>query len=148
MKTRRAELVRDTYLELVRRFPLRRLKSHSQHRAAMVFFTRTSLQHQNAHDQGILDYLELLAKIIDEYEREARLKLDLSHVNPAGLLRQLMTERGLSISGLAREIGLGQSNLSEMLSGRREFSKSAIECLCERFGLNPAVFFRSECSRK
>jgi len=48
---------------------------------------------------------------------------------------------GLTISTLAKQIGIGQSKLSEMLSGRRDFSKTAIAKLCARFGLDPAVFF-------
>ncbi len=40
-----------------------------------------------------------------------------------------------SISKLAREVGIDQSNLSEMLSGRRDWSKSAIRRLSERFAL-------------
>jgi antitoxin component HigA of HigAB toxin-antitoxin module len=52
-----------------------------------------------------------------------------------------MAASRLSVSRLAREIGVGQSNLSEILSGRRDFSKAGISKLCARFGLSPSIFF-------
>lgn len=132
---------KDAYLELVKRFPLRRLRSRSQHAEAVAALTRASLEHQGTRDRGVLDYLDILAGLIDEYERAARLKVDTSSTTPAELIRHLMDANGLTISRLAKEIGIGQSNLSEMLSGRRDFSKAAISKLCARFGLDPAVFF-------
>lgn len=132
---------KDAYLELVKRFPLRRLRSRSQHAEAVAALTRASLEHQGTRDRGVLDYLDILAGLIDEYERAARLKVDTSSTTPAELIRHLMDANGLTISRLAKEIGIGQSNLSEMLSGRRDFSKTAISKLCARFGLDPAVFF-------
>jgi antitoxin component HigA of HigAB toxin-antitoxin module len=48
-------------------------------------------------------------------------------IRPAGASR--IDERGLSVSALARLIGVPQSNLSEMLSGKRDWSKTAIRAL-------------------
>ena len=67
--------------------------------------------------------------------------MDTSSRTPVELIRHLMGANGLPIRRLAKESGIGQSNLSEMLSGRRDFSKAAIAKLCARFGLDPAVFF-------
>jgi antitoxin component HigA of HigAB toxin-antitoxin module len=36
---------------------------------------------------------------------------------------------------------MSQSNLSEMLSGRREFSKSAIAKICHHFKISTDLFF-------
>ena|SRR2546421_7142094 len=132
---------KDAYLDLIKRLPLRRLKNESEHAEAVRALARASLQHQGTKDSGALDYLELLADLIDQYERSARLKVDTSHRTPADVVRHLIQANSLTASGLARDLGLGQSNLSEMLSGRRDFSKKAIARLCERFGLGPAIFF-------
>jgi antitoxin component HigA of HigAB toxin-antitoxin module len=51
-----------------------------------------------------------------------------------------MEENDLTISALAREIGVGQSNLSDILSGKREWSKTVIKRLSDRFSLNPILF--------
>jgi antitoxin component HigA of HigAB toxin-antitoxin module len=140
LKTR-TSAAKDTYLELVTRFPLRRLRSRAEHAEAIAALTRVSLKHQGTRNRGVLDYMDILAGLIHEYEQAARLKVDTSSRTPAEVIRHLMSANGLTINGLAREIGVGQSNLSEMLSGRRDFSKAAISKLCVRFGLNPAVFF-------
>lgn len=131
----------DTYFELVQRFPLRRLKSASDHARAVKFLAKVSLKHQGTRDRGIMDYLDMLADLIDQYERSARLKVNTSHRTPADVVRHLIEANGLTISALAKEVGIGQSNLSEMLSGRRDFSKTTIAKLCDRFGIEPAMFF-------
>ena len=116
----------DTYLELIRRFPLRRLKSAQQHEEAVKVLSQVSLRHQGTRDSGMLDYIDILADLIDQYERTAQLKIDASQTSPRSIARHLMDSNHLTVSGLAREIGISQSNLSEMLSGRREFSKRVI----------------------
>jgi antitoxin component HigA of HigAB toxin-antitoxin module len=131
----------DAYLELIKRVPLRRLKNESDHRQAVQVLSEVSLANQNAREAGILDYLDVLADLIDQYEQAARLKMDTSHSTPAGVIRHLINAHGLTVSALAAETGIGQSNLSEMLSGRRDFSKSAISKLCSRFGLSSEIFF-------
>jgi len=132
---------RDTYFDLINEFPLRRLRNRSQHAQAVKTLAKASLAHQRTHDSSALDYLDILAGLIDRYERDARLKANISGRTPAEVIRHLMAAKSLSISSLAREMGIGQSNLSEMLSGHRDFSKSAIKRLCRRFALSSELFF-------
>jgi antitoxin component HigA of HigAB toxin-antitoxin module len=132
---------KDIYLELVEEFAPRRLRTVAQHADAVKMFSKTSLIHQDTRDQAVVDYLDILATLIDQYEQAARLKVDTSKATPAGVVRHLMNSNGLSVSALAKEIGVGQSNLSEMLSGQRQFSKNAIARLCERFVISPELFF-------
>jgi antitoxin component HigA of HigAB toxin-antitoxin module len=141
MRTTKSSEARDSYLELVRRLPLRRLKNQQQHAEAVKVLARVSMQHQGSRDSGVRDYLDVLAGLIDDYERAAQLKVDTSQTSPAGVVRHLMDANGLTVSGLAREIGIGQSNLSEMLSGRRDFSKRAIAGISDRFGVSTEIFF-------
>jgi antitoxin component HigA of HigAB toxin-antitoxin module len=132
----------DTYFDLVRQFPLRPIKSLPHHDEAINVFSRVSLAHQGTRDTGVLDYLDVLSNQIDQFERDARLKVDTSDVSPSTAIRHLMQASALTISSLAKEIGIGQSNLSEMLSGRRDFSKRAILGIRDRFGVSPEIFFR------
>ena len=133
--------VRDPYRDLVRDFPLRRIKNQRQHSDAIGVLARISLSHQTTRQGGVTDYLDVLADLIDQYERTANLKVDTSQSSPAGVVRHLIENNALTVSGLAREIGISQSNLSEMLSGRRDFSKRAIAGLRDRFGVSPEIFF-------
>jgi antitoxin component HigA of HigAB toxin-antitoxin module len=141
MRTTKSSDIQDSYLDLVRRLPLRRLKNQQQHAQAVKVLGQVSLLHQGSGDSGVVDYLDVLADLIDQYERAAQLKINTSQTSPAGVVRHLMNANGTTVSGLAREIGIGQSNLSEMLSGRRDFSKRAIAGIRDRFGISPAIFF-------
>jgi len=141
MRTTKSTIETDAYLDLVRRLPLRPVKSQQQHAEAVKVLSQVSLQHQGSRDGGVLDYLEVLADLIDQYERAARLKVATSQTSPAAVVRHLMEANKMTVSGLAREIGIGQSNVSEMLSGRRDFSKRAIAGIRDRFGVSPAIFF-------
>jgi antitoxin component HigA of HigAB toxin-antitoxin module len=132
----------DQYLELVRNFPLRRLRGQVQYAQATRVFTTLSLKNQSARESSVQDYLDVLAGLIDQYERDSQLKMGLSHRTAADAIRHLIEVNGLTVSGLATEIGVAQSNLQEMLSGRRDFSKAVIAKLCDRFGLNPKIFFK------
>lgn len=60
--------------------------------------------------------------------------------NDIALLQTLMEQYGLTGSDLP-EIG-SKSMVSKVLSGERVLSRSAIEKLCARFSLKPAMFFK------
>src|SRR5438105_411080 len=116
---------RDVYLELVSAFPLRRLKNATEHAKGKAICLRLS----NSKDKGSRDYLDVLVDLVTDYERRAGLRVDTSLVTAAELVRHRMGERGLSVSVVAKMAGVPQPNLSEMLNGRREWSKTAIRGL-------------------
>ena len=138
LKTRK---VQDSYFDLVKEFPLRKIRDAGEHRQALAVVARFA--GRDKVDQGVADYLGVLTDLIAEYEKRAGHAIDTSKVTAAELVRHLMAENGLTTSALAREIGVGQSNLSEMLSGKREWSKTAIRGLSERFSLDPMLFLAS-----
>ena|SRR5687768_3046344 len=135
LKTRK---VSDSYFRLVKEFPLRRIGSASEHRRALAVLSRFA--GRQPVDEGVTDYLGVLSDLIADYERRAGHAIDTSDVTAADLVRHLMAEQDLTITGLARDIGVSQSNLSEMLSGKRGWSKTAISGLSDRFSLNPMRF--------
>lgn len=135
VKSRKAK---DSYLGLIQEFPLRKIRDAESHRQALAIFARFA---GRPHiDEGAADYLAVLVDLIAEYEKGAGHAVDTTNVTPAEVVRHLMTEAGLSITRLAADIGVGQSNLSEMLGGKREWSKAAIRGLSLRFALNPMLF--------
>jgi HTH-type transcriptional regulator/antitoxin HigA len=82
------------------------------------------------------DYREVLGDLIEAYEAVHVIFPEVSGVE---LLRFLMEENGLTQASLAPIFG-GKSNISEVLSGKRELSKSQIRGLSERFGLPADAF--------
>jgi antitoxin component HigA of HigAB toxin-antitoxin module len=130
----------DSYLALVREFPLRRIKSESQHAEALAFLTRTSLAHQKTRDRGVLNYLETLAKLIEDYEHDAGHGLDLSGLSPASAIEHLMQIHSLSVTALAEVMGTTQGTLSDIRRGTRAVSKEMIKKLVDRFGVDATIF--------
>ncbi|HMB95613.1 MAG TPA: helix-turn-helix domain-containing protein [Tepidisphaeraceae bacterium] len=128
----------DTYFELVRNFPLRRLGGVADHSKAKKIYLRLS---SHITDRGTRDYLDVLAGLIAEYEQRTNETIDTAYLTAADLIRHRLEERGLSVSALSREIGIPQPNLSDMLNARRDWSKAAIRALTKKFGIRAERFF-------
>ena len=137
MRTSTRKGANDTYLKLVCEFPLKRLKSAAEHATAKRWALRQS---SGKLDRAARDYLEVLVDLIADYEKRSGQEVDTSGVSAAELIRHRMNERGMSISALANETGMAQSNLSDMISGRRDWSKSAIRSLSTFFKIRAERF--------
>lgn len=129
--------VTDTYMELIGEFPLRRIKTAAEHRRAIKLVLRWS---RGQADRGAADYLDVLVDLVANYERRMGQAVDLADLSAADLVRHRIEQRGMLISGLAREIGIPQSNLSEMLGGKRGWSKSAMRGLAKTLGIRAERF--------
>lgn len=93
-------------------------------------------------DAGTRQYLEVLSMLISEYEKKFRDELGVEHVTPADVVSFLLEERSMSVNAFAKDVGVAQSALSEMLNGKRGWSKSAIVKISKYFKLNPALFLK------
>lgn len=125
-------------MQLIRQFPLRRISSPSTHLLAKKIVLRLSTQPAR---RGTREYLDVLIDLIADYERRSQQTLDASALTPADLIRHRLSERNLSVSALARLIGIPQSNLSEMLSSRRDWSQSAIRGITHHLNIRTDRFF-------
>lgn len=127
------------YFELVHEFPLRKIVSEDEHHLAMRVMRRYA--GREGLDNGTSDYLSVLAGLIEAYENSSPAHhFDTSGVDPRRVVKHLSAENGFSLAALAREIGIGQNSLSEMVAGKREWNRAAIKALCARFHLNPLLF--------
>lgn len=122
------------YLRLVSAFPLRPLRDDEDLDEAIGVLN--SLIGRADLTQAERDYKEVLGDIIEAYETE---HVVIPEVRGVELLRFLMEENGLTQASLAPIFG-GKSNISEVLSGKRELSKTQIRGLSQRFGLPADVF--------
>lgn len=127
----------DPYLRLVCEFPLRPFRNDNAYERGL----RRLRSLQSRTDRATVDYKKILVALLAEYEKEAGWHIDTSHVTAADIVRHLLDDREMSVNTLGKTVGISQSSLSEMLSGRRDWSKSAIAKLSDYFGLNPGVFF-------
>ncbi len=116
----------DSYMKLIMEFPLRRITSASEHAKAKRMVLRLSALKA---DRGTSDYFDLLVDLIADYEKRSQQVIDSQKTTVAELVRHRIEQRGMSMNSLSRLIGIPQSNLSEMLSGKRDWSKTAIRAL-------------------
>lgn len=119
-------------------FPLRPIRTRALHQRAKEMLRGLAGKRGSA----VRDYKTVLASLIADYERSADLRLDTSKVSAAELILHLLDERDMSVNGLAKSLNISQSSLSEMLHGRREWSKAAIIRISEYFRLQPGLFLR------
>jgi antitoxin component HigA of HigAB toxin-antitoxin module len=129
------------YFQLVNDFPLRKIQDEDSYEQAMKMVHLFAIKKRM--DSGAREYFDVLVDLIADYEKRAGQTLDTSDVTPTDVVKHLAAENGCSLSALAGEIGIGQSNLSEMLSGKREWSKAAIKGFWKRYRIDPMLFLRS-----
>lgn len=129
---------RDPYLELIQSFPLRPIRTQKAHQQAKA--TLRSLAGRRG--SAVRDYKTVLVSLIAEYERSANLRMDTSGETAATIVLHLLGQRAMSVNALSKALDISQSSLSDMLNGRRDWSKAAIVGLSGFFGLDAGLFLK------
>ncbi len=125
---------RDSYLELVVDFPLASIKS-DEHRAEAQR-VMDGLLARGTLDDGEEMYLDALSDLVGSYEDEHH---GIEPASDADMLRHLMDAKGVSQIQLSRETGLPKSTISEVLAGKKTFTRQMIRKLAEYFHVNVGV---------
>ena len=124
---------RDSYMELVLAFPLASIKSDEQlqeaHRVMDQLLARGEL------DDGEEMYLDALSDLVATYEDE---HYAIEPASDADMLRHLMEAKGVTQAQLSRDTAIPKSTISEVLAGKKPFSRQMIHKL--------AVYFRVDVS--
>ena len=129
----------DRYLDLVRRFPLRPIRSKAAYAEANRI-NQEMLIRVSELEQEEVDYASLLGRLIRDYDETHALVLrDRQRGTPVELLRFLMEQQGMKTTHLGQLVG-GRGQASLILSGKRELSKANIRTLAEHFHVSPALF--------
>lgn len=128
-------MVRDDYLALVKRFPLRPLRSEKEYDAAAAMLDSLVLR---ALSEGERDYLEALTRFVEDYDQKNRERPGRG-VSPLALLRHLMGENQMTSADLGRVIG-SPSAASMILRGHRGISKAQSKKLAVRFRVDAKLF--------
>jgi HTH-type transcriptional regulator/antitoxin HigA len=132
--TRQAAPNRDTYMDLVRRFPLKTIKNDDDHAQATQVISELIGRRL---DTGAGDYLDALLVLVNKYEDEHH-PID-ETLSPRDALRALMESNDLTQADIGRIIG-SESAVSMFLKGTRGLSKSQIKTLADRFKVDAALF--------
>src|SRR6516165_12423410 len=121
---------RDSYLELVQAFPLASIKSDEQLQEAQKVMGR--LLARGEHDDGEEMYLDALSDLVAAYEDEHHA---IEPASDADMLRHLLEARGITQAELSRDTSIAKSTISEVLAGKKPFSRQMIRKLADYFRL-------------
>lgn len=125
---------RETYLRLVTAFPLASIQSDEQLDEARRVMD--GLLAQGKLDGGEEMYLEALSDLVTAYEDEHH---PIEPASDADMLRHLMEARGITQAQLARDIAVPRSTISEILAGKKPFSRRLIRKLAGYFQIDASV---------
>jgi HTH-type transcriptional regulator / antitoxin HigA len=125
---------RDSYLDLVLAFPLAVIKSDEHLEAAQDVLDR--LLAQGELDDGAEMYLDALSDLVASYDDEHHA---IGPASDADMLRHLMEAKGVTQTQVSREAGIAKSTISEVLAGRRPFSRQMIRRLADYFKVDVSI---------
>ena len=125
---------RDTYLELVMAFPLASIRSEEHLAAAQEVMDR--LLAKGKLEDGEEMYLDVLSELVGAYEDEHHA---IGPASDADMLRHLMEAKGITQAELSRDTQIVKSTISEVLAGKKPFSRQMIRKFADYFKVDVTV---------
>jgi HTH-type transcriptional regulator/antitoxin HigA len=131
----RSENIQDRYLDLVRQFPLRPIRSDRELDEAVKMIdsllSRPSLIPEEE------DYLDVLGDLVKRYESDTH---PVAPVSDAEMLAHLIEAKDVSQTEVSESTGIAVSTICEILTGKRTLNRSHIGKLARYFNVSPQVF--------
>src|SRR3954464_3493270 len=129
----------DDYLRLIRKFPLRPLRTETQYRQATSVHVDLIARADTGLSEGEADYMEVLGRLIREYDETHSALLKLKRT-PIERLKFLLEQHNMNSIDLGKLLGSGSGQASLILNEKRELSKANIRTLAAHFKVSPAAF--------
>jgi HTH-type transcriptional regulator/antitoxin HigA len=123
-------------LEAHARVKLRTIDNERHYRAMVAFMNKLLDKVGDRETHPLMGLLDIVTVFVRDYEER---NVEIPDAEPAAVLRFLMEQHDLRQTDLADLFG-SQSNVSEVLSGKREINVRQARALAKRFGVSPAVF--------
>lgn len=125
---------RDTYLELILTFPLSSIRSEEHLDEAQKVMDKLLAKGELV--DGEETYLDALSDLVGVYEDKYHV---IEPATDADMLRHLLEANGVTQAQLSQEAGIAKSTISEVLAGKRPFSRQMIRKLSEFFKVDVGV---------
>jgi len=125
---------RDSYLELVLQFPLSSIRLGEHLDEAQKVMDR--LLAKEELDDGEELYLDALSDLVGVYEDEHH---SIEPASDADMLRHLLEAKGVTQAQLSQKSGIAKSTISEVLAGKKPFSRQMIRKLADFFQVDVSV---------
>jgi HTH-type transcriptional regulator/antitoxin HigA len=127
--------VPDVYLKLVRRFPLRPIRTEREFQEAIEVIN--ALLDRDELDPAEADYLDVLSDLVERYESAIH---PIEDAPPSDVLQHLLEAKGTTVAAVARATGVPLTILSGVLSGTKSLGRVHLGKLARHFGVDPGVF--------
>jgi HTH-type transcriptional regulator/antitoxin HigA len=88
-------------------------------------------------NQDERDYLDILSDLIERYESDVH---PIPPATDSEVLAHLIEAKGSTQADVARQTGIAESTISEVLAGKRSLSRVHIGRLCRYFNIGPTAF--------
>jgi HTH-type transcriptional regulator/antitoxin HigA len=125
---------RDSYLDLELKFPLASIQSERHLAEAIGVMDR--LLARGRLDAGAQLYLDALSDLVGLYEDQHH---RIPTASAADMLRHLMESRGAAQVDVSRGAKLSKPTVSELLSGKKAFTRQIVQRLAAYFDVDPAI---------
>ncbi len=125
---------RDSYLGLVTAFPLASIKSDEYLQEAQKVMDQ--LLARGELDDGEEMYLDALSDLVAAYEDE---HYPIEPASDAEMLRHLMDAKEVTQAQLSRDTTIPKSTISEVLAGKKPFSRQMIRKFAGYFNVDASV---------
>lgn len=110
---------------------------NERHYQAMVDFMNELVDEiGDRKTHPLMGMLDIVTSFVRDYDER---KVEIPDAKPADVLRFLMQQHQLRQADLSEIFG-SQSNVSEVLSGKRDINARQARLLAKRFAVSPAVF--------
>lgn len=123
-----------SYLELILAFPLASVRTEDHLDAAQKVMDR--LLAKPTLDEGETLYLDALSDLVETYEDD---HYPIEPASDADMLRHLLEAKEVSQADLHRETGIPKSTISEIVGGKKPFSRQIIRKLADYFNVDVSL---------
>ena len=135
-KIAKSRKVRDRYLEWIREFPLRPIRSDKELDEALAVIDKLLGKKRLSRDEQ--DYLDVLSGLVQRYEKQEH---PMPSVSDADMLRHLVEAKNVTQVQVAGDTGIAESTISAILAGDRRLNRDHIEKLARYFNVGVRAFF-------
>ncbi len=123
-------------LESQTRVKLRAIASERHYNEMVALMNALIDSVGDRENHPLTGFLDVVSAFVSDYEAQ---NVKIPTASPAAVLKFLMEQRKLRQIDLAEDFG-SQSNVSEVLNGKREINARQARALAARFGVSPAAF--------
>ena len=115
---------------------LHAVENERHYRAMVDLMNRLVDEIGDRESHPLMGLLDIVTFFVRDYEER---NIEIPDAEPPAVLRFLMEQHNLRQADLAKIFG-SQSNVSEVLNGKREINARQARALAGRFGVSAAVF--------